>query len=104
MLAHGWTQGEPNPLPVELPMWFQRALLRATSERLIAAEQAADYSVHVPKDDAGMTKRLSPKALLALNPERRREILRRQAETMVEQYASQQRDMEDWQRGDILDY
>lgn len=97
----GMRRREPSELPSEQPEWLRRSVLRAVSEELLSAEDAAQMLGEVHEVPAPSTL-IQRRALLRMPLEERRRLLAEQAQAMQDEYRDDpERDV--WQGGDILD-
>ena len=92
---------EPAELPAEQSEWVRRNVMRAVSEELLSAEDAA-HLLGEPYAAALATPLIQRRAFLGLPLDERRRMLRAQAEAMQDAYASDQ-ERDAWQGGDIVD-
>ncbi|MBI2918914.1 MAG: helix-turn-helix domain-containing protein [Chloroflexi bacterium] len=106
----GWKRNEPLELPSEEPSWQRRNVLRLLAEGVLSADEAArmlrkgPVSLRGPQGAApGISGLAERRAFMKLPLETRRQVLREQAEMLAGEY-ERDREREDIQGGDIVEY
>ncbi len=97
----GWRRHEPGELPVEVPTWQRRTVLRVLSEELITPEEAAHLLGENTPGSA--TLRYNRRAFAQLPLDERRRVLAEQAARVTDVYRDDP-DRDRWQGDDIIEH